>query len=72
MSAKPWVSDPPPIAFDECHPLVLDSLALPGLKLMQRLAFFVEQESPCSVRWRAARPLPLLGDLHAAAPDLVA
>lgn len=61
-----------PIAFDKCHPLLLDALALPRLERMQRLAFLIEQESPRSIGWRATGPVPLLGDLHATSPDLVA
>ena len=53
------------IAFHQRDPLVVDTLVLARLQDSHRFAFLVQQQPLHGVGRRTARPIPLLGDLHA-------
>jgi len=52
--------------------LVVDALVLARLQDSHRFTFLVQQQAIHAVGRDTARPIALLGDLHAAPPDLVA
>ena len=64
--------DFPFIAQGQRNTLVLDALAFARLKDLDRLTGLVEQEAAKTVSRFSARPVALLGNLHAAAKHLVA